>query len=171
MASLWQEDLFDEEGHLTDNALLAFIHATDNVDADKAVVFNELQRLEIAEHLSFCDKCVLRYVELLSDDSLLTPSDLVAPAVIRQLEKEERQRYFHKWVSMAMAASFAIFFWVAGVFSPNFANMDAGFLTDIVDGAMIFSRQTAEISTELTDTVSGLVEKLNWRGDISHGKE
>ena len=72
---------------------------------------------------------------------------------------------------MAMAAGFAILFWVAGVFSPNFADIDTGFLTNIVDGATAFSRQTVEISTEITDSMGNWVEKLNWRGELSHGKE
>lgn len=175
MARIWQKDLFDEAGHLTDDTLVALVHSTDAENmaegADDAVDFNELQRLEIAEHLSFCDECVLRYTELMADDALLTPSDLVEPSVMRKLEKEERRQYFSKWVSMVMAASFAILFWVAGVFSPNFAEMDAGFLTDMVEGATAFSRQTVEISTEITDTMSNWVEKLNWRGEFSHGKE
>ena len=169
MAKRWQEDLFDADGHLVDAALMALIHSSD--DAEDAVVFDELQRLEIAEHLSFCDHCVLRYTELLTDNRLLAPSDLVVPAVMKALEKEERQRYFSKWVSMVMAAGFAIFFWIAGVFSPNFADMDAGFLTGIVEGATTFSRQTVEISTEITDSMGNWVEKLNWRGELSHGKE
>lgn len=170
MAKRWQEDLFDADGHLVDDALMALIHSSDD-DAADAVVFDELQRLEIAEHLSFCDDCVLRYTELLADDALLAPSDLVVPAVMKTLEKEERQRYFSKWVSMVMAAGFAIFFWIAGVFSPNFVDFDTEFLTGIVNGATAFSRQTVEISTEITDSMGNWVEKLNWRGELSHGKE
>ncbi len=168
MANLWQEDLFDTDGHLTAQTLIAFIRSA---DAEDAVEFDELQRLEIAEHLSFCDHCILRYTELMSDERLLAPSDLTAAAVIRDLEKEARQSYLSKWLSMAMAAGFAILFWVAGVFSPNFADIDTGFLTNIVDGATAFSRQTVEISTEITDSMGNWVEKLNWRGELSHGKE
>lgn len=168
MTNLWQEDLFDEDGHLTDRTILAFIHADDE---ECAVTFDELQRLEIAEHLSFCDACLLRYTEYLSDACLLSPSELTAPAVMRELEKETRQSYFSKWVSMVMAAGFAIFFWIAGVFTPDFAEMDTQFLTDIVDGATVFCEQTVEISTGLTDSMGDLVEKLNWRGELSHGKE
>lgn len=173
MARIWQKDLFDENGHLTDDTLVALIHSSaDNAgNADDAVDFNELQRLEIAEHLSFCDKCVLRYTELMTDEALLTPSDLVVPGVMNRLEKEARRQSFSKWASMIMAASFAILFWVAGVFSPNFADLDTGFLTEIMEGATAFSRQTVEISTEITDSMGNWMEKLNWRGELSHGKE
>ncbi|MCI8335830.1 MAG: hypothetical protein HFI72_01480 [Peptococcaceae bacterium] len=168
MAHIWQGDLFDEEGHLTDQALSAFIQST---DANHPIEFDELQRLEIAEHLAFCDTCVLRYTELLSDADMLPPSDLTTAAVMRDLEKKQRQGYAGKWLSMAVAASLAIFFWVAGVFSPNFADLDAGFLTDMVEGAVAFSQQTVEISTEITDSMGNWVEKLNWRGEQSYGKE
>ena len=57
-------DLFDQNGHLTDEALQALIREED---------LDELQRLEISEHLSFCDACTARYTDLLCDDVLQSP--------------------------------------------------------------------------------------------------
>ena len=169
MANLWQEDLFQEDGHLTDRTLLVFAHGEKD---GSPVEFDELQRLEIAEHLSFCDACILRYTELMTEEApLLAPSELTAAAVIRDLEKRERQSSLSKWTSMVAAAGFAIFFWVAGVFSPNLADLDMGFLTGIVNGATAFCEQTVEISTEITDSMGNWIEKLNWRGELSHGKK
>lgn len=164
MTEFYQQDLFDENGHLTDDTLRAFAASThiQGEEGEDGIAFTELARLEIAEHLSFCDQCILRYTEFLCDDQMAAPSDLVTPSVMKKLEKEQRGRYVQKWLSMTMAASFAILFWVAGIFSPNLGELDTGFLTDIVDGAAVFSQRTAEISTELTDTMGGFVEKLNW---------
>lgn len=42
---------FRADGHLTDEALLALIRQEEQ---------SELERLEIAEHLAFCDACLQR---------------------------------------------------------------------------------------------------------------
>lgn len=55
---------FHTDGHLTDEALAALIR-----DGGP----DELSRLEIAEHLSFCDVCLQRYTDLLSGTTLLEP--------------------------------------------------------------------------------------------------
>ena len=55
-------ELFNQDGCLTDYALSALIH-------DKPL--DELERLELSEHLSFCDACIERYTAMLSDDFLI----------------------------------------------------------------------------------------------------
>ena len=55
---------FRADGHLTNEALAALVR-DDSLD--------ELSRLEIAEHLSFCDACLQRYTDLLCGTELLTP--------------------------------------------------------------------------------------------------
>ena len=55
---------FRADGHLTNEALTALVR-------DGSL--DELGRLEIAEHLSFCDLCLQRYTDLLCGAELLTP--------------------------------------------------------------------------------------------------
>lgn len=55
---------FRADAHLTDEALAALVR-DENLD--------ELGRLELAEHLSFCDACLQRYTDLLCGTELLTP--------------------------------------------------------------------------------------------------
>ena len=55
---------FDCGGHLTDEVLLCLIQETP---------MDELERLEIAEHLAYCNLCLQRYTELLADAPLLIP--------------------------------------------------------------------------------------------------
>ena len=54
-------DIFKEDGHLTKEALQNL--KNENLE--------ELTRLEIAEHLSYCDECLMMYTELLEDDMLM----------------------------------------------------------------------------------------------------
>ncbi len=55
---------FRADGHLTNEALAALVR-------DGGL--DELGRLEMAEHLSFCDACLQRYTDLLAGAELLTP--------------------------------------------------------------------------------------------------
>ena len=55
---------FRADGHLTNEALTALVR-------DGSL--DELSRLEIAEHLSFCDACLQRYTDLLCGAELLEP--------------------------------------------------------------------------------------------------
>ena len=49
------EKLFDAEGHLTDDGLYALKDGT----------LDDLGALEAAEHLTFCDYCLLRYTKMI----------------------------------------------------------------------------------------------------------
>ena len=55
---------FRPDGHLTDAALTALVRGD---------CLEELDRLELAEHLAYCDQCLQRYAELLSEGPMLTP--------------------------------------------------------------------------------------------------
>lgn len=55
---------FRPDGHLTDAALTALVRGD---------CLEELDRLELAEHLAYCDQCLQRYTELLSEGPMLTP--------------------------------------------------------------------------------------------------
>ena len=56
--------MFDQNGHLLDEAIDALVRS-EELDA--------LTRLEIAEHLSYCDPCLQRYTKALEESLLLTP--------------------------------------------------------------------------------------------------
>ena len=56
--------LFQNNGHLTDEAIRALTRGED---------LEELTRLEMAEHLSFCDECLERYTAALENAPLLSP--------------------------------------------------------------------------------------------------
>lgn len=98
--------LFRDDGHLTDEGVQAIIKGT----------LDELQSLEAAEHLSFCDDCLLRYTALLEDDTLLTPQTPIAPPVLSRIRKKAVRVLFNKYTTVAAAAAFALVVWGTGVF-------------------------------------------------------
>ena len=87
-------ELFTDNGHLTDEALLALIHSQESDD---------LTRLEIAEHLSYCDRCLQRYTELLAGQSLLVPA-VSCQAVLWQRIRQRAIRIFTSRYAAAAAA-------------------------------------------------------------------
>ena len=63
---------FDKHGHLTEEALRVL---TDGGS------LTELERLELAEHLSYCDGCLERYAALLAETPLMEPPTLSMPEI------------------------------------------------------------------------------------------
>ena len=68
-------ELFREDGCLTDEGLLAVTKGG----------LDELGRLETAEHLSYCDRCMDRYTALLTADVLETPPKPLRGAVMSNI--------------------------------------------------------------------------------------
>lgn len=99
--------LFQNDGHLTDEALRATIEEA----------LDEMSRLEVSEHLSFCDGCLERYTALLTDDVLLTPVQPIAPPVLSRVRKRAVGILFNRYTTYAAAACLALTLWGAGVFT------------------------------------------------------
>ena len=101
-------DLFDQNGHLTDKALQALTWEED---------LNELQRLEISEHLSFCDACTARYTDLLCDDILQAPPIPLYGEVMKKIREKERRLFLRRLTTVSAAACLALVFWWSGIFT------------------------------------------------------
>ena len=93
--------LFNREGHRTGEGL----------DALTAGSLNELQRLEVSEHLSFCDLCLEAYMQRLEDSPLLTPEKPVKAAVMRRLWTRRAVSGLRKAGMVAAAACIAVGLW------------------------------------------------------------
>ena len=102
------EKLFDAEGHLTDDGLYALKDGT----------LDDLGALEAAEHLSFCDYCLLRYTKLVET----MPQGLQGPMrdLIPQVQNLMRLRSFrlltNRYVNVAAAVVLAFAIWQFGLF-------------------------------------------------------
>ena len=69
---------FRPDGHLTDAALTALVRGD---------CLEELDRLELAEHLAYCDQCLQRYTELLSEGPMLTPARSCRESLRRRIRQ------------------------------------------------------------------------------------
>lgn len=103
------EELFDKEGHLTDNA---FAMLADNK-------LDELQRLEIAEHNSLCDKCLDRYITYVEKSEVITPSEIMKKRILNKISFDTKKFYLNQYISVTISACFAMLFWITGAFSVS----------------------------------------------------
>lgn len=99
-------ECFTPDGHLTDEALTMLIHGE----------LDELSRLEVGEHLSFCDACLERYTALLTEDVLETPAIEAVRPVMGKLRSRRRNELFRRCASAAAAVAVTAALWYGGVF-------------------------------------------------------
>ena len=87
--------LFDAEGHLTDDGLYALKDGT----------LDDLGALEAAEHLSFCDYCLLRYTAMIeaAPECMKQPMRDLIPQVQALMRLRSFRIMTHRYVSAAAA--------------------------------------------------------------------
>lgn len=156
------KELFDSSGHLTNDAFDALLF-------DRPL--DELERLEIAEHLSFCDRCVERYAALLDGTELLSPSEPVAPPVFRRIRERARKLFVNKYATAAAAACFAIMFWNIGLFNVDVQNDHGKILDALANGAATFSERTTQFTDNLSETLDKILHSLKIERGSQHEKE
>lgn len=98
-------ELFREDGHLSDAGLAALRDGG----------LDELARLEAAEHLSFCDGCLDRYLALAEPAQLQPPEDLTLP-VMRRIRQRMARLVMNRYAVAAAAVVLAFGMWGAGIF-------------------------------------------------------
>ncbi|OUP23853.1 hypothetical protein [Gemmiger sp. An194] len=99
-------ELFLQTGHLSDEGLQALIDG----------MLDEMQRLEAAEHLSFCDECLARYTALLTGDVLEEPEQDVTLPVMRRLRRRAVKIAWNRYAAAAAAVVITAGLWYSGVF-------------------------------------------------------
>ena len=92
-------ELFDSAGHLTDGALLALAHEE---------VPDELARLEMAEHLAYCDQCLQRYTDLLANAPLLTPAHSCRESLWRRVRARTLRLLASRYATAVAAVALAL---------------------------------------------------------------
>lgn len=98
--------LFDEQGCLTGPGLDALQNGT----------LDELGRLDAAEHLTFCDICLLRYTELTERLRLSAPMRDLVPQVQGLMRLRSFRIMTNRYVNVAAAVVLAFALWQFGAF-------------------------------------------------------
>ena len=99
-------ELFNDQGCLTDEGLQALTAGS----------LDEMGRLEAAEHLAYCDRCLKRYTDLLSGQALLEPPRDLAGPVRRSLMLNLMRSVWGRGVVAAAAVLISLGLWHGGFF-------------------------------------------------------
>ena len=91
--------MFDQKGHLTDHAIAALVSGEE---------LPELTRLEIAEHLAYCDICLLRYSEAFAELPLLTPEVSCKKPLLRRIRERTVRLLTSRYAAAAAAVALAL---------------------------------------------------------------
>lgn len=97
-------DLFRPDGHLTGRGLAALA----------ACKLDELERLEAAEHLAFCDACLMRQMALLGDEALMEAPPQLKAGAVRKLRRRRLRIAWGRYATVAAAAVLAVAIWGVG---------------------------------------------------------
>lgn len=92
--------VFREDGHLSDRALAALAQNEDR--------FDQLERLEIAEHLAFCDECLQRYTLALEGGNLLVPERSCQKTLWARIRSRALRLAVSRYATAAAAVTLAL---------------------------------------------------------------
>lgn len=137
--------VFRDDGHLTDEALTVLVQ--DEIP-------DELTRLEIAEHLAFCDHCLRRYTALLEDGTaLLAPENSCRRTLRSRIRFRAIQTVTGRYATAVAAVTLAL----TALWGGTGAELvRPGLPEDRPSVSRQLSGLTGEISDSLRETVSGL---------------
>lgn len=97
-------ELFRDDGCFTEEGLQALLEGK----------LDELGRLEAAEHLSYCDKCLDRYTALLTGSALEQPPRDLSRPVGRTILIRLMQNVYGRMAVAGVAAVLALTLWRSG---------------------------------------------------------
>lgn len=138
---------FREDGHLSNEALAAL--------ARDEGQFDELERLEIAEHLAFCDECLRRYTELLEDGAaLLVPEHSCQKTLWARIRRRAFRMITSRYATAAAAVALALTVLWGGE-RVEFSR------PALPENRPSISRQLTELTGEFSDSLRGTVSNLS----------
>lgn len=91
--------VFRDDGHLASEALAALAAGEE---------LPELRRLEIAEHLSYCDACLERYADAMASAPLASPSPRCRAGLFRRIRLRAARLLFSRFGAAAAAVAVTV---------------------------------------------------------------
>ena len=151
-----QPQLFDQNGHLTQAAFEQLIAET----------LPEYERLKAAEHMAQCDRCVLRYTQLLCGDEtqLLSPPVPQADSVLLRIKRRARQVAFSRYGKVAIAASLTLVLWTVGFFQIRSPQDQKRMSQGLQNMSQSFTEHTSDWTDRMADGFSDFWNNLDLKG-------
>lgn len=136
--------VFRDDGHLSGEALAALARNED--------VFDQLERLEMAEHLSFCDDCLRRYTLALEEGPLLVPERSCQRSLWTRIRSRSLRLTAGRYATAAAAVALALTMLWGGT---------PGELPVLPEDRPSVSRQLTGLTGEIGDSLRGTVADLS----------
>ena len=156
--------LFDDEtGCLTTFGLESLVEGS----------LGELERLEVSEHLAYCDLCVERYTALLAEETLLEAPELMRQGVLAAVRKRAVKVLVNRYFHMAVAASLTLVLWGSGVFN-SFGEVRLVRPPEARNPEASISWRLNSFASEVSDGVTDFMDQLitiDLRGALRNEKE
>lgn len=92
-------EIFRHDGHLTDEALAALVNGTP---------LDETARLELAEHLAYCDLCLQRYTGAMAGAPLLVPERSCQESLWRRIRARTVQMFTSRYAAAVAGVILAL---------------------------------------------------------------
>lgn len=142
-------DRFTADGHIAKEALQDLLN--DNLD--------ELGRLELAEHLSFCDCCLEQNTLMMTDEYLVTPEEPLKEPVLKRIRRKAARIFFNKFTTVAAAVVLAVAIGISGLYrtpSSSAPNTNQG-------QQITFTERFKNFTGDVNQALSGFISSIsNW---------
>lgn len=153
--------IFHQNGHITAEGF--FILVTEKAD--------EMQRLELSEHLAFCDRCLEQYLNEMERITLLETEESIAKKVIKKV-KHKTAFLAHKRFGTAVAAAcIAMVLWTSGAFSWETMLEQVYRVEDFGEELEKISWENQNAMHNVSQKYQEILYKLDRRENVHHGKE
>lgn len=144
-------NIFRDDGHLNDAALLALVQEQP---------LDELSRLEIAEHLTYCDSCLQRYTDLLADTALDTPRNSCRETLWPQIRLRAARLFSQRYAAAVAAVALALtLLW--GSAHPAFTEVKETFEKPEVPYSEVLQSRWDGAMEHTATWLSGLIDRID----------
>ncbi|MEF9853319.1 MAG: hypothetical protein RR724_01920 [Hydrogenoanaerobacterium sp.] len=154
-------EYFTAEGHLTSYALQKLQSGEES----------ELRRLEMTEHLAFCDECTEKYTAMLCDEALLMPAAPIAKNVLARIKAQARIVFFNRYIAAAVAACFAIMLWIGGAFDTKLIIKENNAIGQITTITESLTEKTTKLTNNFSDAINKIFTGISLKGVLINEKK
>lgn len=138
--------LFNDDGHISENGFLALIEESE---------LPMLPRLELSEHLDFCDICVDRYTGYLMPETLMDPLEETAPVVLKGLKKRFMNILLNRTCRVATAAGLTLVIWMGVIYGGDIGVTSRSFSENAWQSGESFQQMAGDWSKGIADFIGG----------------
>lgn len=153
--------IFNQNGHITAEGLFLLV-------TEKA---NEMQRLELSEHLSFCDRCLEQYLIEMDKITLLEIEESIAKRVIKRVKHKTAFLAQKRFGTAVAAACIAMILWTSGAFSWTTMAQQYDTVEHFEEELEKFSWQNQNALHNVSQKYQQILDKLNRREKIPYGEK